>query len=175
MDHNRICSAQLLLNQFPLPQWILVPTRLFVVLKVATIRLLRNVRIAGDIVAIDNVRGRDATNVRKEPLDFVLPMAVAGDVRSLAATKGHVTNFSVQRKCIVFVFFLIHEIDVLIDDFTYHFSHGGGKRCRKEGCSKSAVGGSQFCTGTSLNMLDNATSSSFFFISHIISCNYYQN
>jgi hypothetical protein len=26
-------------------------------------------------------------------------------------------------------------------------SHGGGKRCKTDGCSKSAVGGSLFCTG----------------------------
>lgn len=30
---------------------------------------------------------------------------------------------------------------------SYLYSHGGGKRCKKDGCNKSAVGGSQFCTG----------------------------
>ncbi len=31
----------------------------------------------------------------------------------------------------------------------YHFpnSHGGGKRCKLDGCHKSAVGGSLYCTG----------------------------
>ena len=80
----------------------------FVALKVVRILPFRNVRIAGDIVAIVNVRGRDATNVRRELPDFVLLMVVGDDVRFRAAIKGHVTSFSVQRKFFnVFVYDLV--------------------------------------------------------------------
>jgi ABC-type lipopolysaccharide export system ATPase subunit len=66
-------------------------------LKVA-VSLFRKVRIADNIVAIVNVRKRDATSVHRELLDFVLPMGVGDDVRFRGATKELVINFSVQRK-----------------------------------------------------------------------------
>ena len=31
--------------------------------------------------------------------------------------------------------------------FHFPYSHGGGKRCKIDGCHKSAVGGSLYCTG----------------------------
>ncbi len=54
-------------------------------------------------MAIDSVNERGAANVHKELLDFVSLMAVGDDVHSLAAIKGHVISFSVQRKLNVFV------------------------------------------------------------------------
>lgn len=74
----------------------------------------------GDIVVIGNVSGRDAANVHKELLDFVLLMVVGDDVRFRAAIKGHVTNFSVQRKYNVsaYVFLRFHSVGFLID-FTH--------------------------------------------------------
>jgi hypothetical protein len=32
-------------------------------------------------------------------------------------------------------------------NFSFSNSHGGGKRCKMDGCHKSAVGGSLYCTG----------------------------
>ena len=42
-----------------------------------------------------------------------------------------------------FFFFLIIQG---ARDRLYCAAHGGGKRCRSDGCNKSAVGGSDLCT-----------------------------
>ena len=85
--------------------------------------------------------------------DFALLMEVVGDAHSQAAIRVHAINTSVQREsfggticpvahhCILCCLNLTNCCCLLMN------SHGGGKRCKKEGCTKSAVGGSNFCTG----------------------------
>ena len=116
-------------------------------------RWWRNDRIAYCTVAIVNANTRAAPNVHREPPDSVLHTVVVGDARFRVAIKAHGTSFSVPREsCLICVFFSTLSISMrLVCLFIFffsplHFSHGGGKRCKIEGCSKSAVGGSTFCT-----------------------------
>ena len=79
---------------------------------------------------------------------FVLPTEAAEDAPIWDATRVRVTSFSVQRES--FCVYRLHLFNISSGfGSIYHFpnSHGGGKRCKLDGCHKSAVGGSLYCTG----------------------------
>ncbi len=78
---------------------------------------------------------------------FVLPTEAAEDAPIRDATRVRVTSISVQRES--FCVFDCNKIFSTGLGSIYHFpiSHGGGKRCKQDGCHKSAVGGSLYCTG----------------------------
>jgi hypothetical protein len=56
-----------------------------------------------------------------------------------------VTNISAQREWGLTI--RCNAYPVLRLKLVFSNSHGGGKRCKMDGCHKSAVGGSLYCTG----------------------------
>ncbi len=96
--------------------------------------------------------GAGSTEIHVIRLDFpaqpdsVLPTEVADDAPILDATRARETNISAQRECDLTIRCSIYPAYPLkLSKFSN--SHGGGKRCKMDGCHKSAVGGSLYCTG----------------------------
>lgn len=78
-------------------------------------------------------------------LDFVLLMAAVEDAHSPGAIRVPATVSFVLRELVCEKpCHSLFNSDLIIQNVCT--SHGGGKRCKVEGCSKSAVGGSHFCT-----------------------------